>query len=195
MTGTLAVLSQALHCLVDETNVLLIDVEAQQAQSSGGTATDTVQELQCLTHKVVIVLVILVTQKVLKFKIKHRHYSFWEVLLQHLWQMRPKLVPKEPGLMEGFPQAIKKIWSFSGSRDTDIWELKGKTVVRFNLRLFYVQNSHKITPCLCKKQKHFVILIICVAWQEVNQYLVCKVGQDGGHTHSRTQIQTQPTFI
>lgn len=72
MTGTLAVLSQALHCLVDETNVLLVDVEAQQAQSSGGTATNTVQELECLTHKVVIVLVILVTQKVLKFKIKHK---------------------------------------------------------------------------------------------------------------------------
>lgn len=111
MTGTLAVLSQALHCLVDETNVLLIDVEAQQAQSSGGTATNTVQELECLTHKVVIVLVILVTQKVLKFKIKHkriRHYSFWEVLFQHLWPVRPKVVPKVPGLMEGFPQAIKK---------------------------------------------------------------------------------------
>lgn len=111
MTGTLAVLSQALHCLVDETNVLLIDVEAQQAQSSGGTATNTVQELECLTHKVVIVLVILVTQKVLKFKIKHKrikHYSFWEVLLQHLWPVRPKLVSKVPEFMEGFPQAKKR---------------------------------------------------------------------------------------
>lgn len=71
MTGTLTVLRQALHRLVNETNVLLVDVEAQQAQSSGGTAANTVQELECLTHQVVVVLVILVSQKVLKFKMKH----------------------------------------------------------------------------------------------------------------------------
>lgn len=71
MTGTLAVLRQALHRLVDETNVLLVDVEAQQAQSPGGTAANTVQELERFTHQVVVVLVILVSQKVLKFKMKH----------------------------------------------------------------------------------------------------------------------------
>lgn len=42
MTGTLAVFSQALHSLVDESYILLIDVESQQPQSSCGTATDTV---------------------------------------------------------------------------------------------------------------------------------------------------------
>lgn len=66
MTGTLAVLSQALHSLVDESYVLLIDVESQQAQSPCGAATDTVQELKCLTHQIIVVLVILVSQKVLE---------------------------------------------------------------------------------------------------------------------------------
>lgn len=66
MTGTLAILSQALHSLVDESYVLLIYVESQQPQSACGAATDTVQELKCLTHKIIVVLVILVTQKVLE---------------------------------------------------------------------------------------------------------------------------------
>lgn len=75
MTGTLAVLRQALHCLVDETNILLVDVEAQQAQASGGTATNAVQELESLTHQVVVVLVILVSQKILKFKMKTQSFA------------------------------------------------------------------------------------------------------------------------
>lgn len=66
MTGTLAVLSQALHSLVDESYVLFIDVKSQQPQSSCGAATDAVQELKCLTHQIIVVLVILVTQKVLE---------------------------------------------------------------------------------------------------------------------------------
>lgn len=68
MARTLAVLSQALHCLVDESHILLIDVESQQAQSSCGAATDTVQELKCLTHQIIVVLVILVSQKVLEME-------------------------------------------------------------------------------------------------------------------------------
>lgn len=70
MTRTLAVLSQALHSLVDETYVLLIDVESQQAQSPSRAATDTVQKLECLTHQVIVVLVILVPQEVLEVRIK-----------------------------------------------------------------------------------------------------------------------------
>lgn len=65
VTGTLAVLSQALHGLVDESYVLLIDVESQQPQSARGAATDAVQELKRLTHQVIVVLVVLVAQKVL----------------------------------------------------------------------------------------------------------------------------------
>lgn len=98
MTGTLAVLRQALHRLVDETNVLLVDVEAQQTQSSSGTAANTVQELERLTHQVVVVLVILVAQKVLKFQIKHT------VLLQQL--AKPKLTPKV--LILAFPSGNMK---------------------------------------------------------------------------------------
>lgn len=68
MTGTLAVLSQALHSLVDEPYVLLVDVESQQPQSARGAATDTVQELKSLTHQIIVVLVMLVAQKVLEME-------------------------------------------------------------------------------------------------------------------------------
>lgn len=66
MTGTLAVLSQAFHGLVDESYVLLIDVKPQQPQPSCCAATNTVQELESLTHQVIVVLVVLVAQKVLE---------------------------------------------------------------------------------------------------------------------------------
>ena len=66
VAGALAVLRQALHSLVDESHVLLVDVESQQAQSARGAATDTVQELEGLTHQVVVSLVVLVAQKVLE---------------------------------------------------------------------------------------------------------------------------------
>lgn len=72
MTGTLAVLSQTLHSLVDESHILLIDVQSQQAQSPCGAATDAVQELKRLTHQIVVVLVILVAQKVLEMEGKKK---------------------------------------------------------------------------------------------------------------------------
>ena len=65
MAGPLAVLGQALHSLVDEAHVLLVDVEPQQAQAPRGAATDAVQELQRLTHQVVAVLIVLTAQEVL----------------------------------------------------------------------------------------------------------------------------------
>lgn len=61
MTGALAVLREALQSLINESNILLIDVESQQAEAAGGAATDTVKELQGLTHKVVVVLFVLIT--------------------------------------------------------------------------------------------------------------------------------------
>lgn len=66
MTWTLAVLSQTLHSLVYKSHVLLVDVETQQAQSSGGAATDAVQKLEGLADQVVVVLVVLVAQEVLR---------------------------------------------------------------------------------------------------------------------------------
>lgn len=65
MAGALTVLSQTLQGLVNEGHVLLIDVEAQEAEAPRGAATDTVQELQGLTHKIVVVLVILAAEEVL----------------------------------------------------------------------------------------------------------------------------------
>lgn len=66
MAGPLAVLCEALQSLVDKGHVLLVDVKSQQPQTSCGAATDTVQELQCLAHKVVVVLVVLTAEKVLR---------------------------------------------------------------------------------------------------------------------------------
>lgn len=61
MAGALAVLGQALQSLINESNILLVDVEPQQTEAAGGAATDTVKELKGLTHKVVVVLFILTT--------------------------------------------------------------------------------------------------------------------------------------
>ena len=66
MTGTLAVLRQALHSLVDESYVLLIDVKPQQPQTPCGATADAVEELKRLTYQIIVVLVILVAQKVLE---------------------------------------------------------------------------------------------------------------------------------
>lgn len=66
MAGPLTIFSQAFQCLVDEGHVLFIDVESQKAQPTSGAATDTVQELQCLTDQVIISLVVLATQEVLR---------------------------------------------------------------------------------------------------------------------------------
>lgn len=76
MAGALTVLSQTLQGLVNEGHVLLVDVEAQEAEAPRGAATDTVQELQGLTHKIVIVLVILAAEEVLvRYKKKERKRS------------------------------------------------------------------------------------------------------------------------
>ena len=65
MTRSLAVLGEALEGLVDEGHVALVDVDAQQAQAPRGAATDTVEELQRLTHHVVVGAAVLVAQVVL----------------------------------------------------------------------------------------------------------------------------------
>lgn len=77
MAGALTVLSQTLQGLVNEGHVLLVDVEAQEAEAPRGAATDTVQELQGLTHKIVIVLVILAAEEVLvRYKKKRNKTKF-----------------------------------------------------------------------------------------------------------------------
>lgn len=45
VTRALAVFGEALHGLVDESYVLLINVEPEQTQASCGAATDAVKEL------------------------------------------------------------------------------------------------------------------------------------------------------
>lgn len=59
VAGPLTVLSQTLQRLVDQCHVLLVYIQPQKSKSSSCAATDTVQELQCLTHQVVVCLVVL----------------------------------------------------------------------------------------------------------------------------------------
>ena len=66
MTWSLAVFCEALEGLVDERHVALIDVDAQQSQAPRGTAADTVEELQRLTHHVVVGATVLMSQVVLQ---------------------------------------------------------------------------------------------------------------------------------
>lgn len=65
MARALAVFCQALHSLVYESDVLLINIESQQPQAPRSAATYTIQELQCLTHQVVVVFVVLTAKEVL----------------------------------------------------------------------------------------------------------------------------------
>ena len=67
VAGALAVLRECLHDLIDQPDVLLVDVEAEQP--SGGAcraAADTVQQDEGLRHEVVLGLVVLVPQQVLQ---------------------------------------------------------------------------------------------------------------------------------
>lgn len=65
MARALTILCDRLQRLTNKIHVALINVESEQPEATGGAATDTVQELQCLTHKVVVGLVVLVAQEVL----------------------------------------------------------------------------------------------------------------------------------
>lgn len=75
MARSLAVLGESLQRLANQVNITLIYVEAQQPETPGGAPTNTVQELESLTHQVVVGFVVLVTQKVLDWKHKHRQKS------------------------------------------------------------------------------------------------------------------------
>lgn len=66
VAGALTVLSEGLQGLDDKAHVVLIDVKPQQPQATGGAAAHDVQELQCLTHQVVVGLVVLGAQEVLQ---------------------------------------------------------------------------------------------------------------------------------
>lgn len=68
MARPLAVLCQALHSLVYESDVLLVNIKPQQPQTSCSAATYTIQELQRLTHQVVVVFVVLTAKEVLENK-------------------------------------------------------------------------------------------------------------------------------
>lgn len=57
-------------------DVGFVDVEAQQAQSSRGASTHDVQELQRLTHQVVVGLIILAAQEVLKSPRGHEEHTY-----------------------------------------------------------------------------------------------------------------------
>lgn len=67
MAGPLTVLGETLQGLVDESHVLLVDVEAEEAQAARGASADAVQELQGLAHQIVVGLVVLAAEEVLQW--------------------------------------------------------------------------------------------------------------------------------
>ena len=71
MTRTLAVFSQRLEGLVDETNIDVIDVESQQTESTGCTAADAVEKLEGLAYQVVVGLVVLWPEEMLQRESPH----------------------------------------------------------------------------------------------------------------------------
>ena len=66
VAGPLTVLCDGLQGLPHQVYVALVDVQPQQAEAPRGAAADAVQELQRLTHQVVVGLVVLVAQVVLQ---------------------------------------------------------------------------------------------------------------------------------
>lgn len=63
----LAVFGQALQGLVDKGYVLLVDVQSEKTKASSCAPTDTVQKLQCLTHQIVVGLIVLATKEILQW--------------------------------------------------------------------------------------------------------------------------------
>lgn len=66
MARPLAVFSQALQGLVDKGYILLVDVQSEETKASSCAPADTVQKLQCLTHQIVVGLIILATKEILQ---------------------------------------------------------------------------------------------------------------------------------
>lgn len=66
MAWSLTVFSQTFQGLVDEGYILFIYIEPEKTKTSSSASTNTVQELQRLTHQIVVGLVILATKEVLQ---------------------------------------------------------------------------------------------------------------------------------
>lgn len=66
MAWSLTVFGQTFQGLVDEGDVLFIYIEPEKTKTSSRASTNTVQELQRLTHQIVVGLVILATKEVLQ---------------------------------------------------------------------------------------------------------------------------------
>lgn len=58
MARTLAIFCQGGEGLVDEVDIVLIDVQAQQSKTTSGATTDAVQELQSLTNQILAVFAV-----------------------------------------------------------------------------------------------------------------------------------------
>lgn len=66
VAGTLAVLGQGLEGLVDQSDVVLVDVETEKTEAARRRAADAVEEHQGLGDQVEVGLVVLIAQEVLK---------------------------------------------------------------------------------------------------------------------------------
>lgn len=70
MAWSLAVFCETFKCLIDEGHISFIDVEAKKSEATCCAATDAIEELKCLTDKVVVGLVVLRPQIILSQQFK-----------------------------------------------------------------------------------------------------------------------------
>lgn len=75
MTRPLTVLSQTLQGLVDKRYVLFIYVQSEKTKASSRAPADTVQKLQCLTHQIVVGLIILATEEILQWDMQEQRQN------------------------------------------------------------------------------------------------------------------------
>ena len=66
VTRSLAVLVEGLHDLVDQTDVVLVDVQPEKPEPARGGAADAVQQDESLTHEIIFSFVVLISEKVLQ---------------------------------------------------------------------------------------------------------------------------------
>ena len=62
--GSLAVLGERVQCLIDQFDVVLVDVVAQETEQTGLRATDGIEKFQCFAHEIVVSFVVVLQSKV-----------------------------------------------------------------------------------------------------------------------------------
>ena len=72
MAGALAVFGECLQTLVNELNVVGVDIETQQNQTTSGHSTYTIQEAKGFQYEVVVVLTVLLLPQVVLYVVEEK---------------------------------------------------------------------------------------------------------------------------